>query len=415
MIYRLRGSRPRYSFSYPRHDKKKDMSDNCCSFSRRRKTTAVRFGGAVLLLAWAYRSTFLAFLAFHKTQLVLDLLLVDRQSSSKDDPPSQSQPKLTPTPAIQFPVHVTPNDTTTIRHPGLAAVLDAASKGTLPRSQVLFIERFLQHQNVSQTIQVPRFFDEIETHGGGKSVRQYLGGGHRLPTPDEARSIGSRDRHGRETIFVAITSYRDEQCRWTLEDLLERAKHPNRIRIAIVDQRLMQSENSIDRPCIAPAVPCSINASQPLCQYAHLIDYYSMDAKLAIGQTFARHILHRYYRGEYFVLLIDSHMRFVQDWDDDLIQQWKAARNEMAVLSVYPSADMPGSIDPKTHQSNINTRPIMCESGFVGEGPSTIMKHGQQPEGPPTVRGQPTLHPFWAGGFSFSRGHFVVRTYDVVR
>lgn len=41
------------------------------------------------------------------------------------------------------------------------------------------------------------------------------------------------------------------------------------------------------------------------------------------------------------------------------------------------------------------------------------MRHGQQPEGPPGIKGQPTLHPFWAAGFSFARGHFVIQVpYD---
>ena len=31
---------------------------------------------------------------------------------------------------------------------------------------------------------------------------------------------------------------------------------------------------------------------------------------------------------EYFALQIDAHVRFVQDWDTDLIDQWKATKNE---------------------------------------------------------------------------------------
>ena len=31
---------------------------------------------------------------------------------------------------------------------------------------------------------------------------------------------------------------------------------------------------------------------------------------------------------EYYALQIDAHVRFVQDWDSDLIQQWKNANNE---------------------------------------------------------------------------------------
>lgn len=54
-------------------------------------------------------------------------------------------------------------------------------------------------------------------------------------------------------------------------------------------------------------------------------------------------------------------------------------------------------------------RPIMCVSDFEGAGAIQHLRHGQQPEGPAGIKGQPTLHPFWAAGFSFARGHFVIQ------
>ena len=84
----------------------------------------------------------------------------------------------------------------------------------------------------------------------------------------------------------------------------------------------------------------------------------------------------------------------------------------VAVLTTYPS-DISGSIDPNTHQSLHPARPIMCVSDFEEQGAHKHLRHGQQPEGPPGIRGQPTLHPFWAAGFSFARGHFVIQVpYD---
>ena len=48
-----------------------------------------------------------------------------------------------------------------------------------------------------------------------------------------------------------------------------------------------------------------------------------------------------------------------------------------------------------------------------GGGLYKHLRHGQQPEGPAMIHGTPTLHPFWAAGFSFARGHFVVQVpYD---
>jgi hypothetical protein len=83
----------------------------------------------------------------------------------------------------------------------------------------------------------------------------------------------------------------------------------------------------------------------------------------------------------------------------------------MAVLSSYLT-DVQGSIDAKG-DSTRNTRPIMCNSDFEGAMPARYLRHGSQPEDVPTVREMPQLQPFWAAGFSFSRGHFKLRVpYD---
>ena len=52
-------------------------------------------------------------------------------------------------------------------------------------------------------------------------------------------------------------------------------------------------------------------SSSLLCKYSHQIDSYVLDAELAVGPTFARHIGSRMYRGEYFAMQTDAHMEFV--------------------------------------------------------------------------------------------------------
>jgi hypothetical protein len=142
------------------------------------------------------------------------------------------------------------------------------------------------------------------------------------------------------------------------------------------------------------------------------MDFYEMDATQAVGPVFARHLGHRLYRGEYFAAQIDAHVDFVQDWDQDIVDQWNSAKNEMAVLTTYLS-DVEGSIDPVTFHSIRKTRPIMCDSDYEGQGDHKHLRHGQQPEGIAGIQGEPTLEPFWAAGFSFARGHFVVNVpYD---
>jgi [Skp1-protein]-hydroxyproline N-acetylglucosaminyltransferase len=50
----------------------------------------------------------------------------------------------------------------------------------------------------------------------------------------------------------------------------------------------------------------------------------------------------------------------------------------------------------------------MCNSDFEGIAPARYLRHGSQPEDYAIITDMPQLQPFWAAGFSFSRGHFKV-------
>jgi len=132
---------------------------------------------------------------------------------------------------------------------------------------------------------------------------------------------------------------------------------------------------------------------------------------LLIGPVAARHMGYRLYRGQYFAMQLDAHCVFVRHWDTKLITQWKNTKNEMAVLSSYLT-DVQGSVDANG-DSTRNTRPIMCNSDFEGSMPARYLRHGAQPEVVAEILDMPQLEPFWAAGFSFGRGHFIVRVpYD---
>mmetsp|Transcript_22219 Transcript_22219/g.33862 ORF Transcript_22219/g.33862 Transcript_22219/m.33862 type:complete len:571 (-) Transcript_22219:93-1805(-) len=287
------------------------------------------------------------------------------------------------------------------------------------------------------SLKVPIFFDppEFREDNGGKDIRAYLGNyGDELMTLEQAQRIGSHtlvpkkkdskgDAKGKgkvkgkgedenvmileETIFVAIASYRDFQCRQTIESVLSRATHPGRVRVAVVDQYDYQ----VDTPCSQPERPCEEDPSQILCKYKDQIDFFDMEAQFAMGPVFARHLGNRMYRGEYYAMQSDAHVDFVNDWDTRIIQQWKNSKNEMAVLTAYLS-DIHDSLDEEGNLLRFS-RPIMCKSDWEGHGVTQHMRHGQQPEGPAGIKGEPTLEPFWAAGYSFARGHFIVNVpYD---
>ena len=55
----------------------------------------------------------------------------------------------------------------------------------------------------------------------------------------------------------------------------------------------------------------------------------------------------------------------------------------------------------------------MCNTYYEGGPQGMHLRHGSQPERHPTIHGTPQLQPWWAAGYSFSRGHFVVNVpYD---
>ena len=180
-----------------------------------------------------------------------------------------------------FPLHVKEETMEIIEHPGAPYV----KPGTFPADVN------------AHSLRVPMFFDKAygAVYNQNNSIRQYLGDfGKRLITKEEALSIGSFDSQGRETIYASVASYRDPECAGTVADLFERAEYPQRIRVAIVEQRLSSQQDSV---CTTPPVDCATDPRQALCLYAHLIDYFQMDARLGVGPVFARHLAHRHYRG----------------------------------------------------------------------------------------------------------------------
>lgn len=196
---------------------------------------------------------------------------------------------------------------------------------------------------------------------------------------------------------------------FTVTSIFSAAAHPERIRVAVVDQIVADEDGS----CDIPHSPCSQDPNQPICLYKDQIDVYQMDAELAVGPVFARHIGYRLYRGEYYAMQSDAHVTFTKGWDDDIISQIEATGDEMAVLTTYLT-DIVGSIDPITGLSLRRTRPIMCNTEYEGTGEGRHLRHLAQPEGMPDIHGMPQLQPYWAAGYSFSRGHFVATVpYDL--
>jgi len=138
------------------------------------------------------------------------------------------------------------------------------------------------------------------------------------PDPDTGSNTrGDKCPLNERTVFVAIASYRDWQCVDTVTSIFEAAAHPERVRVGVVDQ-IVDGE---DGSCDIPHSPCAEDPDQPICLHKNQIDVYQMDAELAVGPVFARHIGQRLYRGEYYAMQSDAHVTFTKGWDVDIIEQ----------------------------------------------------------------------------------------------
>ena len=291
--------------------------------------------------------------------------------------------------SIPFPQSIRLEDFETIVHPGNAAVDMSVPKFWVPN------------------INLPHAGERLMTQEEALAIGSKI----TIPNPDFSTDKSGEKELVLETVFIMIASYRDWQCPRTLESIFTRAKYPERVRVAVVDQ--MDTTSGLEIPCGEPPRECDgVNADHVFCRYRSQIDTYEMEDELAVGPCFARHIGHRMYRGEYYAMQVDAHVTFVQDWDTDVINQIKVTGNEMAVLTTYLS-DVQGSIDPVTNKSLRKTRPIMCNTQYESNQQGTYLRHRSQPEGPSSIKGSPQMEPYWAAGFSFARGHFIVNVpYD---
>ena len=108
-------------------------------------------------------------------------------------------------------------------------------------------------------------------------------------------------------IFCSVASYRDRQCPLTVMDMIKKAKNPEKLVICINQQNAETDVDCFDNQDYSPAIIKKIKVSD----------------KDARGPCWARYLIQQQWTGEQYFLQIDSHMRFVQDWDEKCIDQLK--------------------------------------------------------------------------------------------
>lgn len=183
-------------------------------------------------------------------------------------------------------------------------------------------------------------------------------------------------------IFVGIASYRDSELVPTIRDCIAKAKYPNDLRFGICLQHdgtfddLKEWEQD-ERFCAIPV--------------------RWQDAK---GLGFARSMVQKLYNGEEFILQLDSHHRFTQDWDATLVQMMELSGSTKPVLGTYA-----GVYDPADPDKKLDETPCkMVAERFTPSG--TIMFRPNYIDGWKDLN-KPIPARFCSGHFTFSIGKFM--------
>jgi len=188
-------------------------------------------------------------------------------------------------------------------------------------------------------------------------------------------------------IFIQIASYRDPELVPTIKDCISKAKYPENLVFSISWQHSKDDVwDNLDEFKDDPRFK--------------IIDIDYLDSR---GACWARNLLQLNYDNEDYTLQLDSHHRFVENWDEEcigMIKQLQKKGHKKPLLTGYiPSYDP--SNDPA---ARINTPWRMIFDRFIPEGaifflPASIENYQELTE--------PIPSRFYSAHFCFTLGQFV--------
>lgn len=180
-------------------------------------------------------------------------------------------------------------------------------------------------------------------------------------------------------IFVQIASYRDPELISTVLDLFEKSNNPESLRVAVCWQH-------DDFECLD--------------SIKHLIEYIDIPYTDSLGVCFARNLLQNKYDGETYTLQLDSHHRFIKNWDVELISMYTQCigmGSEFPIITSYlPAYNVIDNIQADS--------PCKMEiKQFLDDGPLLLtpkpLRDFKQLKSPVSAR-------FFSGHFAFTEGQF---------
>ena len=200
-------------------------------------------------------------------------------------------------------------------------------------------------------------------------------------TPPSMVSVATQGK----SIFIQIAAYRDPELVPTIRDCLSKAKFPDNLVFSIAWQH--SAEDAWDNLDAFTADP-----------RFKIIDINYKDAR---GACWARNQLQQQYAGEDYTLQLDSHHRFIDGWDQELIAMHdllKTRGHEKPLITTYAP-----SYNPSNDPAERILQPWkMNFDRFIPEGAVFFL-----PAGMDDAVADPMPARFYSAHFAFAAGSFV--------
>ena len=178
-------------------------------------------------------------------------------------------------------------------------------------------------------------------------------------------------------IFVQIASYRDPELVPTIRDCINKAKYPENLTFGICWQRdEVESLHEFTNDGRFRVIDVPWNQSKGLC--------------------WARSLIQKLWKGEEYTLQLDSHHRFIQDWDVELIEMMKQTDSEKPIVGSYA-----GMYDPVGDRL-LNKEPYMMVANHFTLGGTILFVPRAIPRWESTTKPIPAR--FVSGHFYFTIG-----------
>lgn len=197
-----------------------------------------------------------------------------------------------------------------------------------------------------------------------------------------------------DKIYVSVASYRDKELTDTVYFLLNRAKYPKNIFVSVFSQD---------------------NLHPKLENIFNLFDvkdfsYEKIHFSEAKGVGFARSKTQEKLSLDFkYYMQIDSHTRFIQDWDDILISEYKESQNFWKIPIIFSSYPIPYTYDKNGNEIIISTEKANIIEIKKNESVETYKTNYYEKK----INNFGELHAHFCAGFVFGLSEYILKVpYD---